>query len=149
MVKDMRIAIASDHGGFILKESLKKYLLDKGLDIVDVGTNNTQSCNYPEFAIKCAEEVKNGNCQFGIIVCTSGEGVAIAANKIKGIRAGIGYNKEVSRLMREHNDANIITFGAKFTTLKQAIVRTEAFLKAEFQGGRHAIRVKMINDLDK
>ena len=145
----MKIAIGSDHGGFVLKEQLKKYLLDKGVDVVDVGTNNTQSCHYPEFAIKCANEVKDGNCQFGIIVCTSGEGVAIAANKIKGIRAGIGYNVTVSRLMREHNDANVITFGARFTTLKQAIARTDAFLRAQFQGGRHALRVQMIKDLEK
>lgn len=145
----MKIAIASDHGGFKLKESLKKYLADKGYDVVDVGTNNTESCHYPEFAVKCAEQVRDGACRFGIIVCTSGEGVAMAANKIKGIRAGIGYNVTVSRLMREHNDANIITYGEKFTTFKQAVARTEAFLNAEFQGGRHAIRVQMIKDLEK
>ena len=145
----MKIAIASDHGGFDLKEQLKQYLDDKDFDVVDVGTYSKESCHYPEFAIKCAELVKKGECKFGIIVCTSGEGVAIAANKIKGIRAGIGYNTTVSRLMREHNDANVITFGAKYTTIKQAIARTEAFLKAEFQGGRHAIRVQMINDLEK
>ena len=145
----MKIAIASDHGGFKLKESLKNYLVDKGYDLIDVGTNDTQSCHYPEFAVKCAEKVRDGVCKFGIIVCTSGEGVAIAANKIKGIRAGIGYNVSVSRLMREHNDANIITYGEKFTTFKQAVARTEAFLNAEFQGGRHAIRVQMIKDLEK
>ena len=145
----MKIAIASDHGGFDLKESLKKYLVDNGYEVKDVGTYSKDSCHYPEFAVKCAELVKNKECQFGVIVCTSGEGVAIAANKIKGIRAGIGYNKTVSRLMREHNDTNVITFGAKFTTLKQAIARTNAFLNAQFQGGRHAIRVQMINDLEK
>ena len=145
----MKIAIASDHGGFDLKESLKKYLVDNGYEVKDVGTYSKDSCHYPEFAVKCAELVKNKECQFGVIVCTSGEGVAIAANKIKGIRAGIGYNKTVSRLMREHNDANVITFGAKFTTLKQAIARTNAFLNAQFQGGRHAFRVQMINDLEK
>ena len=145
----MKIAIASDHGGFDRKEELKDYLVKKGLDVIDVGTYSKDSCHCPEFAIKCAELVSKGECQFGIIVCTSGEGVAIAANKIKGIRAGIGYNKTVSRLMREHNDANIITFGAKYMTLKQVIARTEAFLKAEFQGGRHAERVRMITDLEK
>ena len=145
----MKIAIASDHGGFDLKEELKEYLINNGAEVTDVGTYSKESCHYPEFAVKCAEEVKNGRCQFGIIVCTSGEGVAIAANKIKGIRAGIGYNATVSRLMREHNDANVITFGAKFTTLKQAIARVNAFLKAEFQGGRHAQRVQMIKDLEK
>ncbi len=145
----MKIAIASDHGGFDRKEELKEYLVKKGLEVVDVGTHSKDSCHYPEFAIKCAELVSKGECQFGIIVCTSGEGVAIAANKIKGIRAGIGYNKTVSRLMREHNDANIITFGAKYMTTKQVIDRTETFLKAEFQGGRHAVRVQMIKDLEK
>jgi len=145
----MKIAIASDHGGFLLKESLKGYLSKKGYEVVDVGTNSTQSCHYPEFAVKCANLVARQECRYGIIVCTSGEGVVMAANKIKGIRAGIGYNKTVSRLMREHNDANVITFGAKFTSLDQAIVRTEAFLKAEFQGGRHATRVQMIKDLEK
>ena len=145
----MKIAIASDHGGFQLKEQLKEYLVSQGFDVEDVGTHSIDSCHYPEFAIKCANKVKDGEVQFGIIVCTSGEGVAIAANKIKGVRAGIGYNATVSRLMREHNDANVITFGAKFTSLKQAIARTNAFLKAKFAGGRHAIRVQMINDLEK
>ena len=145
----MKIAIASDHGGFQLKEQLKEYLVSQGFDVEDVGTHSIDSCHYPEFAIKCANKVKDGEAQFGIIVCTSGEGVAIAANKIKGVRAGIGYNATVSRLMREHNDANVITFGAKFTSLKQAIARTNAFLKAKFAGGRHAIRVQMINDLEK
>ena len=145
----MKIAIASDHGGFDLKESLKKYLVDNGYEVKDVGAYSKDSCHYPEFAVKCAELVKNKECRFGIIVYTSGEGVAMAANKVKGIRAGIGYNATVSRLMREHNDANVITFGAKFTSFKQAIARTNAFLKAEFQGGRHATRVQMINDLEK
>ena len=145
----MKIAIASDHGGFQLKEQLKEYLVSQGFDVEDVGTHSIDSCHYPEFAIKCANKVKDGEVQFGIIVCTSGEGVAIAANKIKGVRAGIGYNATVSRLMREHNDANVITFGAKFTSLKQAIARINAFLKAKFAGGRHAIRVQMIKDLEK
>ena len=145
----MKIVIASDHGGFDLKEELKQYLINKGIEVVDVGTYDKESCHYPVYAVKSAELVKSGECKLGIIVCTSGEGVAIAANKIKGIRAGIGYNATVSRLMREHNDANIITFGAKFTSLKQAIARTEAFLKAEFKGGRHATRVQMIKDLEK
>ena len=145
----MKIAIASDHGGFKRKEQLKEYLLGKGLDVIDVGTNSEKSCHYPEFAVKCARLVQSGECKYGIIVCSSGEGVAIAANKLKGIRAGIGYRKEVARLMREHNDANIITFGQKFTSKDQIIARTEEFLNAEFQGGRHAERVQMIKDLEK
>ena len=145
----MKIAIASDHGGFDRKEELKEYLTKKGFDMVDVGTYSKDSCHYPEFAVKCAKLVQSGECQYGIILCTSGEGVAIAANKLKGVRAGIGYNVAVSRAMREHNDANVITFGAKYMNLKQVIARTEAFLKAEFQGGRHATRVQMIKDLEK
>ena len=93
--------------------------------------------------------VASKKADFGIVICTSGEGIAIAANKIKGVRCGIAYNDEVARLMRQHNDANVITFGAKYMNLKQVIARTEAFLKAEFQGGRHATRVQMIKDLEK
>ena len=145
----MKLAIGSDHGGFKLKEGLKQYLAGKGFEIIDVGTYSLDSCHYPEFGAKVAKLVADGVCKFGIVVCTTGEGIVIAANKVKGVRAGLAYNADVSRLMREHNDANVITFGAKFTTLKQAIARVNAFLKAEFQGGRHAQRVQMIKDLEK
>ena len=145
----MKIAIGSDHGGFLLKEDLKKYLLDNGYEVEDVGTYSLDSCHYPEFAIKCARQVTEGVCRFGIIVCTTGEGVTMAANKIKGVRAGLAYNTDVARLMREHNDANVMTLGAKFTTFKEASERLDAFLNAKFLEGRHAIRVQMINNLDK
>ena len=145
----MKIAIGSDHGGFLLKEDLKKYLLDNGYEVEDVGTYSLDSCHYPEFAIKCANLVKDGKCKFGVVVCTTGEGVTMAANKIKGIRAGLAYNVEVARLMREHNDANVITFGAKYTTKDEAISRLKEFLNAEFLKGRHEIRVQMIKDLEK
>ena len=145
----MKIAIGSDHGGFLLKEDVKKNLIDAGYDVEDVGTNSLDSCHYPEFAVKCAKLVSEGVCQYGIIFCTTGEGITMAANKIKGIRAGIGYNADVSRLMREHNDANIITFGAKFTSKEEAIERINIFLNTKFLEGRHAIRVQMIKDLEK
>lgn len=145
----MKISIGSDHGGFLLKEEIKKYLLNKGFEVVDVGTYSTESCHYPEFTIKSAELVSKGECQFGIGVCTTGEGVVMTANKIKGIRAGIAYNKDVARLMREHNDANFIVFGAKYTSLEEAIERIEEFLNAKFLEGRHSIRVQMIKDLEK
>ena len=148
VVNDMKIAIGSDHGGFLLKEDVKKYLIDSGFDVNDVGTYSLDSCHYPEFAIKCANLVSEGVCQFGIIICTTGEGVTMAANKIKGIRAGIGYNLEVCKLMREHNDANIITLGAKYTSKEEAIERINMFLNTEFLAGRHAIRVQMIKDLE-
>lgn len=145
----MKIAIASDHGGYKLKEGLKQYLAEKGFDVVDVGTYSTASCNYPEFATKCGKLVADGICQFGVVVCTSGEGVCMTANKIKGVRCGIAYNAEVARLMREHNNANIIAFGEMFTTLDEAKERMDAFLSAKFSGGRHSVRVQMMNDLDK
>ena len=145
----MKIALASDHGGYDLKEELKKYLIDNGFDVKDVGTFSKESCHYPEFAIKACNLITNGECQFGVIVCTSGEGVCMVANKIKGIRAGLAYNEEVAKLMREHNDANVMTLGAKFTSKEEAIARFNAFIKGKFQEGRHAIRVQMINDLDK
>ena len=145
----MKIAIGSDHGGFLLKEDLKKYLLGKGFDVTDVGTNSLDSCHYPEFAIKCANLVSNGECRFGVIVCTTGEGVIMAANKVKGVRAGLAYNTDVARLMREHNDANVIAFGAKYVNTEEAIARLNEFLNAEFLGGRHQIRVQMIKDLEK
>lgn len=145
----MKIAIASDHGGYTLKEGLKEYLVSKGYDVVDVGTYSNASCHYPEFAIKCANLVKDGITTFGVVVCTTGEGVIMAANKIKGVRAGLAYNVDVARLMREHNDANVIGFGALFTSLDEAKERMDAFLSAKFAGGRHAIRVQMIKDLEK
>ena len=145
----MKIAIGSDHGGFKLKEGLKQYLTDKGHEVVDVGTNSTVSCNYPEFGAKCARLVSDGTCEFGIVICTTGEGIVITANKIKGVRAGLAYNNDVARLMREHNNANVIGFGANYTTLEEACERTDIFLNTKFAEGRHAERVKMINDLDK
>jgi ribose 5-phosphate isomerase B len=149
VVKIMKIAIGSDHGGYDLKEQLKYYLIKNGYEVNDVGTYSKDSCHYPEFAIKCAKQVSEGVCQFGVIVCTTGEGVTMAANKVKGVRAGLAYNVDVARLMREHNDANVMTLGAKFTTFKEASERLDAFLNAKFLEGRHAIRVQMINNLDK
>lgn len=149
VVKIMKIAIGSDHGGYDLKEQLKYYLTKNGYEVIDVGTYSKDSCNYPEYAIKCARQVSEGVCRFGIVVCTTGEGVTMAANKVKGVRAGLAYNVDVSRLMREHNDANVMTLGAKFTTFKEASERLDAFLNAKFLEGRHAVRVQMINNLDK
>lgn len=144
----MKIALASDHFGYPLKEQLKQYLIDSGHEVEDVGTYSTESCHYPVFSIRAANLVREGKAKFAIIVCTTGEGVAMTANKVKGIRAGVAYNQTVARLMREHNDANVMTMGAKFTTFEQAKKRVDIFLKAEFQGGRHAIRVKMMEDLE-
>ena len=144
----MKIAIGSDHGGFLQKEEVIKHLKDNGYEVVDVGTNSLDSCHYPIFGAEVGKLVASKKCDFGIVICTSGEGIAIAANKIKGIRCGIAYNDEVAKLMRQHNDANVISFGAKFMETKDVIRRVDIFLTTPFEGGRHQDRVKIISNLE-
>ncbi len=145
----MKIALGSDHGGFEYKEAIKKHLLDLGYEVEDVGTNSKDSCHYPIFGINAAKLVASGKCDFGVLVCTSGEGISIAANKVKGIRCGIAYNDDVAHLIREHNDANMVAFGQKFMELDDVIRRVDIFLNSEFMGGRHADRVNIIIDEEK
>lgn len=144
----MKISIASDHGGFKYKEEIKKHLISKGYQVIDEGTNSLDSCNYAEFALKAAEDVANKRADFGVLVCSSGEGVAIAANKVKGVRCGIGYNDTVSKLLRGHNDANMIAFGALYMDLEDVIRRVDIFLDSSFEGGRHQKRVDTIQDYE-
>ncbi len=145
----MKIAIGSDHGGFELKEAIIKHLEKEGHKVFDYGTNSTNSCNYPLYGASVAKSVMSGESDYGIVICTSGEGICISANKIKGIRCGIGYNDDVTKLMRQHNDANMIAFGAKFMKEKDVIRRVDIFLTTEFEGGRHALRVDMIKALEE
>ena len=145
----LRIAIGSDHGGYDQKEEVKAYLKEKGYEVTDVGTDSHESCHYPIFGAEVAKLVAEKQCDFGVVICTSGEGICMAANKIKGIRCGIGYNDEVSKLMRQHNDANIISFGAKFMDTKDVIRRIDLFLNTPFEGGRHQTRVDLISNLEK
>lgn len=140
----MKISIASDHAGFAYKEEIKKYLAAKGHEMVDCGTYSLDSCDYPIFGKAAALKVANKEVDFGILVCSSGEGIAIAANKVKGVRAGIAYNDDVSRLMRQHNNANMIAFGASFMKLEDVLKRVDIFLSTEFEGGRHERRVNEI-----
>ena len=140
----MKIAIGCDHGAFEYKERLIVDLKSLGYDVIDFGTNSKESVDYPIFARKTAEFVaKTANC-FGIVLCTSGEGVCITANKVKGIRCGLCYNDEVASLMRQHNHANIIAFGAKFSTYEEILKRTNIFLNTPEEGGRHQHRVDLI-----
>ncbi len=148
MVIMLKISLGSDHGGFAYKEAIKKHLEGK-YEVIDVGTFSEDSCNYPEFGIKAAKLVSSGECQFGILVCTSGEGIMMSANKVKGIRCGVGYNDDVSMFMRLHNDANMIAFGQKFMELEDVLRRVDIFLNTKFEGGRHATRVQMIMDEEK
>lgn len=145
----MKISLGCDHGGFNYKEEIKKYLIEHNYEVIDEGTNSLDSCNYAEFAIKAAEDVANGKADLGILVCSSGEGVTIAANKVKGVRCGIGYNDKVSELLRGHNNANMIAFGALYMDLKDVIKRVEIFLNSDFEGGRHQKRVDTIINYEK
>ncbi len=145
----LKIAIGSDHGGVDYKTEVIKYLESKGYQVKNVGTDSHDSCHYPIYGAEVGRAVASKECDFGIVICTSGEGIAIAANKIKGVRCGLGYNDEVSKLMRQHNNANVISFGAKFMSLEDVLRRIDIFLSTDFEGGRHEIRVNMISDLEK
>ena len=144
----LKISIGSDHGGFEYKEAIKEHLKER-YEVIDVGTHSLDSCHYPQFGIAAAKLVASGECAFGIVVCTSGEGIMMSANKVKGVRCALGYNDEVSALCRQHNDANMIAFGQKFMTLEDVLRRVDIFLSTEFEGGRHATRVQMIKDEEK
>ena len=140
----MRIVLASDHAGFEYKQEIKSFLQSKGYEVLDVGTHSTESCDYPIFAHEAAKKLVAKEADFGVLVCSSGEGIAIAANKTKGVRAGIAYNDDVARLMRQHNNANMIAFGASFMKLPDVLKRIEIFLETPFEGGRHERRVNEI-----
>ena len=140
----MKISIGSDHAGYKYKEEIKKYLDSKGYEVIDCGTNSLDSCDYPIFGRAAAELVAKGEVKYGIVVCSSGEGIMMAANKVKGVRCGLAYNDDVARLIRQHNNANMIAFGASFMELKDILRRIDLFLATEFEGGRHERRVSEI-----
>lgn len=143
----MKISIGCDHGGYQQKLAVIKFLKEQGYEVKDVGTNSEESCHYPTYGEAAARLVASHECDFGIVICTSGEGIMMAANKVPGVRCGLGYNDEVSRLMRQHNDANMIAFGAKFMTNEEVINRIKIFLNTNFEGGRHALRVDLISKI--
>ena len=139
-----KICIASDHAGFVLKDKIKNLLISKNISVIDLGTLDTNSVDYPDYAKKVSKRVKSGKSEVGILVCGSGTGMAISANKIKGIRAAVCYNLKSTRLSRQHNNANIISLGSRFTSKKTAFKLVSTFLKTKFEGGRHLRRVKKI-----
>jgi ribose 5-phosphate isomerase B len=148
--KDMRmkIALASDHAGFEEKERLKGQIEKLGVQVTDFGTRSGASVDYPDYARKVAEAVASGEFPQGILVCGSGTGMAIAANKVPGIRAAVAWNEETARLARQHNDANVLAIGARTTPEGQIPAVVKAWLEAEFEGGRHAERVRKIQELE-
>ena len=142
------IAIASDHGGYPLKEHIKAYLAAKGITCQDFGTDSTESCDYPAFGKAAAQAVASGQCEWGIVICTTGIGISIAANKIRGIRCAHCADPLEAELTRRHNDANMMAIGAGFTGEKLAERMVEVFLSTDFEGGRHARRVDKIMALE-
>ena len=139
-----KICIASDHAGFDLKESIKDHLINKHASIFDLGPLENKTVDYPDFAKKLAKRIKAKKSDVGILVCGSGTGMAISANKIKSIRAAVCYNIKSTRLSRQHNNANIIALGARLTKKKLSLKLVEIFLKTKFEGGRHLRRIKKI-----
>jgi ribose 5-phosphate isomerase B len=142
----MKIALASDHAGFAEKERLKPLLTALGLQFEDLGTRSEASVDYPDYARKVAEEVANGRVDQGLLVCGSGTGMAITANKVPGVRAAVAWSEETARLARQHNDANVLAIGARTTPPEQIPAIVRAWFSSDFEGGRHAERVAKIEE---
>ena len=138
------IVLASDHAGFKLKEEIKRFLIKRRNKVLDLGTKNTNPVDYPDFAHLLSKKMKTNNNKFGILVCGSGIGMDMAANKHKNIRAALCYNTKSTKLSRQHNNANVMTIGARLIKEKTALLCVSTFLKTEFVGGRHIKRIKKI-----
>ncbi len=141
----MNIAIGSDHAGFRLKEELRRHLESAGHTVIDLGTASEESVDYPDYGLAVGRAVASGQAGRGVAVCGTGIGIAIAANKVPGVRAGTPGDLYATRLMREHNDANVIAFGARLTAAPLAIAMLDLFLETGFAGGRHARRVDKLD----
>lgn len=138
------IAIGADHAGFDYKEAVKKWLIEQGFAVIDFGTNSIASVDYPDFAHPTASSVESGEAAFGILFCGSGNGVAITANKHQHIRAGLAWQNDIAKLIRKHNNANIICVPARFVALSLAQEIIENFMTTAFEGGRHQLRVDKV-----
>jgi ribose 5-phosphate isomerase B len=141
----MKISIGNDHAGPDYKKAIVKYLEGKGIEVINHGTDSTDSVDYPDFVHPVAKDVENKTVDFGIIICGSGNGVAMTANKHQKVRAALCWTKEISALARQHNDANIISIPARFTSIQQAVDMVDTFLNTPFEGGRHQGRVDKIS----
>ncbi len=145
----MKIAMGADHGGYSLKEVIKKHLVENGHEVLDLGTHDTDSCNYPVYAEKVAYAVKDKDADLGVLICGTGIGMSIAANKVKGIRAAAVSDCFTAQATREHNDSNIICLGERIVGPGLAMRIVDTWLEASFQGGRHQTRVDMICELEE
>ena len=140
----MKIAIGCDHGGYALKLAVKKHLEDKGYEVVDYGCHSTESVDYPVYGEKVGRAVAGGECELGVLICGTGIGISLAANRVKGVRAAVCSEPYSAEMTRRHNNANIIAFGARVVGEGTAMTIVDAFLGAQFEGGRHARRVDML-----
>ena len=145
----MRIALASDHAGYAEKERLKPLLTDLGVEFDDLGTASEESVDYPDYAKKVAEQIAEGRVEQGVLVCGSGTGMAITANKVPGVRAAVAWSEEIARLARQHNNANVLAIGARTTPPDDIPKIVRAWFSTDFEGGRHAARVEKISELEK
>lgn len=145
----MKLAIGCDHGGFQVMESIRAYLKEKGIDYVDFGTHSTDSVDYPLIAVRVAKAVAGGEAELGVLVCSTGIGISIAANKVKGIRAAVVTNELCAGLTRKDNNANILCMGGKVVDGEAAVRILETFIHTDFEGGRHARRVGQITDIEE
>lgn len=148
LVSRMKLALAADHAGFLLKEHLREKLIAGGHQVTDYGTDSEASVDYPDFASAVARDVAEGRAERGILVCSSGVGMAISANKVLGIRAAVGTSEDQVAVIRGHNDANVLSFGAKYTDGAQAERMVDVFLTTDFEGGRHERRIAKIRKIE-
>lgn len=145
----MKIALACDHGALNLKREIIRYLSEHGYEYIDFGTNSFDSCDYPDFALPAAEAVAGGQCDRGIVVCSTGIGVSIVANKVPGVRCAHCHDTYCAKYTRLHNDANMLAMGERVVGPGLAMEIVDAFLSTPFEGGRHAARVAMISEIEK
>lgn len=143
--KVKRIAIGSDHAGYRFKEAIKRHLADGGYEVTDVGTHSTESTDYPRWIRPVAEAVARGDADRGIVLGGSGNGEAIVANRVRGVRCALAWNTESARLGREHNDANCLSIGERMMTEREALQVVDVFLSTPFEGGRHVARIEAID----
>lgn len=144
----MKLAIATDHAGFEFKEGLKAFLTKSGHEVEDLGTHDKNSCDYPDYAAKLGRRVAGGGAPFGILICGSGIGMSIAANKVPGVRAALCHDLYTARMARMHNDANVLVLPSRLLALAISEEMTELFLTTPFEGGRHQVRVEKMMRLD-
>ena len=145
----MKVAIGNDHAATALKMEIMEYIKELGHEVINFGTDNNDSCNYPEFGEKVGVAVTTGVADLGILICGTGVGISIAANKVNGVRCGVCSDATTARLIREHNNANVLAFGARIVGSELAKDMVKAYLEAEFGGERHQRRINMLHEIEK